>query len=257
MEKYKKIPNFVWILIFVVTIFLANAVESFEQTGALATEVIKAYEAAGMSVKQSGVVTTLVILSTLLYALLFELLARWLTGELVRRFSLKVDSRELVFMVRLVLSVANLIFALVSLLYFVNYDAQIIVKSSLTIPVISGLFIWFYATVRERIVPSHLQARFFSFVAKVYFGINIVLSAFYFISNMFIYDIALTPIDIATLSIELGVSLIMAAVAYLYAIRLKKVETIIEIKKVDNDPFKFEIIEEEKKEEKVFKDFDI
>lgn len=258
MEKYKKIPNFVWVLIFIVSIFLANAVEYFDQTSVLAAEVIKAYEAAGVSVKYSGIVTTIVILSTLLSALIFEFLARWLCGELTRRFSLNLDSKELVFWVRLAMIIANVLFGLVSLLSFASDNAYAIVRATLDVPIIVLIFMWLYSGIRERVVPSHFQARVFSYIAKIYFAIVIILNGYYFISNMFIYDVVLSATDIAVLSVQLGVSLIMAGVAYMYAVKLKKVETIVEIKKKDdNDPFEFTIIEEEKKDDTVFKDFDI
>jgi hypothetical protein len=257
MKRYKKIPNYVWVIFFIVSIFLANAVEYFAQTGTMAMEIIKAYEAANIPVKYSGIVATIVILSTLFTALIFEFLASILANSLVRRFNLKVDSKDLVFMVRLALIITNVFFGLISLISFASVDAFDIVKATLTVPIITLVFIWLYSKVRERIVPMHFQAKFFSYVAKFYFAINIVISGYYFIANLFVYDVVLSAIDIAIVSVQLGTALIMAAVAYFYAIKLKKVETAIEIKKNDDDPFQFTIIEEEKKDDTIFKDFDI
>jgi len=257
MEKYKKTPAFVWILLFALSVLLANAIDFYAQSGELALEIMKAYQTAGINVKQTGVMVTLILLSALLYVLIFEVLARWLVGVLVRRFRLKTNQQDLVVMVRLVVIFINLLQAVISLIYFLSQDALLIVQASLTVPIISGLFMWFYASVRKRIVPADAQAKLFSYVAKIYFGIYIVLNAFNFITNMFVYDIDLSAIEIASLSVSLGVTLIMAGVAYMYAQKLKKDEEIIIIDTSDDDPFGFKVVAEEKKEEKVFKDFDL
>lgn len=259
LRFYKKVPSFVWVLIFAATIFLANAFELIDQSKYLAGEVSNIYLEAGVNVRAQGLVALVVIGSVFLYTLLFELLARWLAGDIVRRYGLKLNPAELIFMVRLVLSIINLVLALISLFYLVSENVYLIINASLEVPIITLILIWFYSAVREKIVPLRASLKLFSFFAKIYFGIYIILNGYNFINYMFIYDVVLSSYQIAVLSIKLGVVLIMAGVAYMYAVKLKKFESIVEIKddKNDGDPFGFEIIVEEKKDDTVFKDFDI
>lgn len=263
IARYKKVPDIIWMLIFAVTIFLSNAFDLIEESGELSVEIIKIYTEAGINVKSSGIISFLIIGTVLLYTLAFELLARWLSGELIRRFRLNIETKEMVMRLRIVICIGNILIGLISLTALINGNVKQIVDSALEFPIMAILLMWFYNHFRIKVVPGRFHAKFFVFLARFYIGIFIFLAGYNFISYLFIYDVALTTVEIASISIELGVTLIIAGIAYLYSAKLKKDELLIDNDEDkpnnDNDPFNFGTIkvEEEKKEETIFKDFDI
>lgn len=255
MEKFRKIPYFVWVLIFAAAAFAGNAVELFADSATLSAEIMEAYRMAGMSVRSEGVIQAAIISGSVVIAVLaFELIANWISGDLVRRYRLNVKAAELVMMVRILAIIINLVFGLFSLLYFVSEDAFYIADAIIEAPLVAGLFIWFFEAVRKRIAPAKFQSRLFSFVSWIYFAIAIVINGYYFLSYMFVYDVELTVIEIAALSLRLGMTLAMAAAAYIYSLKLKK-HSDDDNNNDGSGPYRFEIIEE--KNDTVFKDFDI
>lgn len=255
ISKVKKVPEIVWIMLFAITLFVSNAFNLISDCKIFANEMVKMYSEAGVSVKYSGITVMLIIGSIFIYALIFELLARWICRTLIRRFRLNVDNKEFVLRLRLIIGLSNMIIGLINLISLISADAYYIVSSALNFPIVFFMLIWFYSDFRKNCVPSSYQAKLFNYVAKYVFGIYIIVSAYFYISQMFILDTTLSSVEIVSLSLDLGMKLIMAVVAYFYSKFLKKHESALEEPIFINfqDPFN----PEEKEDDKIFKDFDI
>lgn len=259
IDKLQKIPSSLWVVILAVSIFVANTIDFLAESEGIVAEFIKIYSEAGVNINPQAFKVLLVIGMVLIATLLFEIVAKWICRAIIRRFSLKTTPVEFVFRIRIVVSILNVVMGIISLIYFLNKEAFLIVKAALEIPITSILFLWFYSAIREQIVPSRVQSTFFTFVARIYFGIHLIVYGFNFISYMFIYEIALSSTEIAQISLQFGMAIVMSIVAYIYAVKLKKSEKIVVVNnKVDDNPYSFTILEpEEKKDDKIFKDFDI
>jgi hypothetical protein len=262
MAKLNKLPKQVWILLFACTIFFSKWSEIFADSGSVAQELIDMYAESGVSMNLSGTVVVLIIGVTLLYTLIYELFGKWICRTLITRFSLKLNVDDFMLRLRIVLGLSFILIGLVSITSLISDDIAYLASSIFNFAIITFLLGWFYSDFRKRFVPSYNQAKLYNYVAKIYFGIAIIFSGYNFILYMFMYDVDLTTIETIALAVDLVIKIALAGLAYFYSTKLKACESGEEIKftfrKDDMDPFKVHDGNvEEKKDDTVFKDFDL
>lgn len=261
MEKAKKIPDFVWMLLFAITIFIANCYVLINDSEYSAGQLVSMYTEAGINIKYNAAFVLMLIFTVILYTVIFELLAKMLGGSMIRRFGLKITLKELVLRLRILLGIGNILIGIIGITYFFDEQIGYLLSSIFEFAIIAILFMRFYEHFRKNCVPNRYQAKFFAYVAKILFTIFILYSAFIFVYNMLLIDIELTVMEIVSLTLDLTIKFVMAGIAYWYGNKLKKYESMeephISDKHNDNDPFFTVKVEEEKKDTTIFKDFDI
>lgn len=261
LQKVKKVPSFVWILAYAVSLFAANWQDYISESKLFSAELMPMYESAGMSANENVIFFFLIILFVMISTAFFEIIARWISNSMIRKFRLSINANDLVMRLRLILGLGNLILGIIHLTYLINDNAGYIVSSATDFAVMFVLLLWFYSDFRKTYVPAAYQRKLFSYVATLILSITIIIGAVLFAYYGMSADYTMTPIDIAGFSVDLGVKLLCAGAAVLYARSLSKHETndigAPQGPKVfiADDPFGFE--KQEKKDDKIFKDFDI
>lgn len=228
MEKLKKIPEWVWVLALMAAITLKElyGILSVDYAQYLKDlgEIYDIYEMTGLlnAANVSVMFGLSAFLSIVVYAALFEILARVFYSFLLRRGIVRVPQREFVGGMRLFYIIYCLAAALISLIYLAIPDYVKYVSAPIEFA-LSSLMLAAFVFVFARKIFMHGRAfQGYFTLWSWYFGINFVLEIISFI-------VALTAIEAVTADkIAAGVSfgnmIIVAAITLIPLYFLKKLD---------------------------------
>lgn len=250
VAKLRKLPKWIWYIIFAVSFFLRDTYVLIEQSKLTAQNYLEYL--GGESIINFGS-TALIVFSCIfapaIYTLFAEIIMNFCYNVLGRRFVMALNSDDFTFRTRLILILSNLIIGVISVVYYFMPSSIGIISSIIDFGIPTLLFGIFYEYFRVMYLPKRNHFRVFSYVAKIYLGIFLAMSLFSFMLYMLSVDVERTTLDTVAYSLDLGIKLIFVLLGYLYAKRLK----IKSQEPEDNDIF---IVKDEpKQDDTVFKDF--
>jgi len=250
VAKFRKLSKWVWYIILAVSFFLRDTYILIEQ-GKITAQSYLEY-LGGENLINFGS-TALIVFSCIfapaIYTLFAEIIMNFCYNILARRFVMAINAEDFTFRVRLTLILSNLLIGIISVVYYFVPSSIVIIASVIDFAIPALLFGLFYEDFRIKYIPKKNHYRVFSYVAKIYLGIFLVMSLFSFMYYMLSVNIERNNLDTIAYSLDLGIKLIFVLIGYLYAKRLHVKSQEPE----DNDIF---IIKDEpKQEENVYKDF--
>lgn len=270
MVKLNKVPTFVWVLILAATMFFANAYVTIDGARTVTKMAIDAYKEAGVNINSIGMAVVTGIFVTAIYVALFELIARWFIQMLIRRFFLEIGVKELMLQVRLILIICNIFIGIFGIVYFFSFDIGNLVNVITEFLILAFIYGWYYEYFRKKYLNSRFQSSLFVYIARLFIGIFLIISVYNFFYYLVMIESNLTTIEIISLTLDLIIKIGVAFGAYFYNKHLKK--CVVEDNSfnpsstkngeinINFDPFdidKDNNIKEEKKEDKIFDDFDL
>ncbi len=248
IAKLRKLPTFVWYILYAASFFFMDA-STLISDGRTITDSYKAgFEEIGMTgVNFDAMAVFIVIFAVIIYTVIFELIVWIAHSVLQRRFPLTLNKSDFAFRLRLLFIISHLILGCVGIVGFFSVPVWELLNAIFAFAVPALLLMWFYEDFRTRYVPKRNQHTLFKFVAMIYIGIYLALSAIYLVYNLVLYSGDLTALEIASLCVDTLVISIVAVVAYFDYRRLSKIAREPE----DNDLF---IKKEENNNDDIFKD---
>ncbi|MFA6866415.1 MAG: hypothetical protein WCR54_02745 [Clostridia bacterium] len=275
MVKFKKVPSWAWVILLAITLFFANAYATIEGSKTI-TDMAIASVPKEVNVNYNGLLWMFGVFETFIYVLLFEVLAKWVSQSLIRRFLLTIGIKEMVMQIRIVLIICNFFIGLVGITSFFSLDVGNLLYAIFQFAILSFMYGWYYESFRKKYVPGRFQSILFAYIAKLFIGIYLIFSAYDFFYYMVLTESNLSVMEAVTLTVDVVIKLAIAVVAFMYDKKhLKK--SVINPTNINNqnqnnnnnnnnfkinvDPFNFDKInntnEEKKEDDKVFKDFDL
>lgn len=250
IAKLRKLPTFVWYIIFAASYFFREAWSLTANAKATTEAYLAQFAELGITgINGTGITVMVSIFSVIIAVVIYEIIF-WLAHSILsRRFVLAINRNDFSFRLRLLMIISNIILGLVGITYFFTDKATAILTAIFDYSVPTLLLGWFYEDFRVRYVPKRNHAKLFAFVSKIYIGIYFVFSAFYLIFNLTFYT-NLTVIEIVSLCVDTVIVVVTAVMAYFNYRRLVKIADGPE----DNDLF-ISKEEDNKKDDNIFKDF--
>ncbi len=250
VAKFRKLNKWIWYLFLAASFFISDAYLLIEDSKITAQSYLDMLGGQNLiAISTTAMVITSCIFIPIIYTVFAEIIMNFCYNIVARRFLMALNADDFTFRARLVLILSNIIIGVISVTYFFAPKAIGIISSIIDFAVPTLLFACFYEDFRTRYLPKRNHYRVFAYVAKIYLGISVIFSFLSFINNIVNLNVEKSVLDTIAYSIDLGIKLIVAGLAYLYAKRLK----IKSEEPEDNDIF---IIKEEpKKNDTVFKDF--
>lgn len=241
INSLKKVPVFVWYLIFGVVSFFSSLYSNLEVGPDTISYFNEMMQGTVNTTRMLYLIYPLLILTDIL---IFEFIAYIAYSIFSRRFFLQISQKDFVFRLRLFVILANFFIGLISLIYFA-FPQLMIIGTAILNMLITGVFLGFFLyEICRRYLPGIAAAKGYSYMAKIYLGINIIIAILNFI-QYFVYE-GSTSMEIIASAVQIIViGLLMIFAYYQY----KKLNDL------PKDTPKEKIIIEEKKDETVFKDF--
>lgn len=248
IAKLRKLPTFVWYVIYAATFFFMDA-SSLISDGQTITESYKAaFEEIGMTgVNFQAMSIVIIIMACIVYTVIFEIIVWVAHSILQRRFPLTINKNDFAFRLRLLFIISHLILGCIGIVGFFNAQVYGLLNAIFAFSVPALLLIWFYEDFRVRYVPKRNQHTLFRFVATFFIGIYLALSAISLIYNLVIYGAELSKLQTAALCVDTVVIALVGVFAYFYY----RILTNISKEPEDNEMF---IKKEETKNDDIFKD---
>jgi hypothetical protein len=238
IEKLKKIPVFVWYIIFGLSSLFASAYA----LKATSNEVVTMVKEMVPEINVNAVLIMSYPMLMLIEIVIFEFIA-YLVYSVFYRFRIKMTQYDFIFRLRLILICAYLIIRLLSLIYFAFPQAAPIGSAIINVSVTTILLGFLTFAICKDFIPNNKQAEAYKFIARIYLGINIVMSLISF-SMLFAFDDSLL-VEYLQYGIRLFILMLLSVWAYFQYLKLRKLPP--EEPKIDD--------KQEKRDDNVYKDF--
>ncbi len=275
VAKIRKMPDFANYIIAALSFFAANAYATII-SGEDGVLTLSATFSDATGVQLANPVLALIVfclIDAVVSEIIFELINHIAAGIFIARFSARTNRADFKFRLRLCIIYANLITALIGICYFftqttggeytgtfilfgqkpnIEYGNDVYAILTSFVPFsLTTFFVWvFFDDFRIRFLSAKKQARAFSYVGRLYFGISLIFSFGQAISFAILTVNTLTVCETVAIWVEFGVTVLWTVGAYLYYRKLKKNE---DIDNSDDQP-PFIVVENETKKGNIYDD---
>lgn len=179
--KFKKIPVFVWYLIFGLTSFFATLYTTLDMSGSYKAMFEELYP----HLNSGQFLYIFIPMVIVIDIVIFEFLAYLVYSIMSRRFLIKISQFDFVFKLRLTMILGYIIVGLISLVYFVlpeNIVSQVAtIGTSVINPFFQTLFLgMFIYIICKECLPKKVSFVAYSYIARFYLTIFIAMNIFNF-----------------------------------------------------------------------------
>lgn len=238
ISKLKKMPIIVWYLLFGVASFFS----SIYSVTSMGQEFITAFSEMFSGVNARRLLIVYYPLTFILDVIIFEVIAYLVYSLIAKRFFLQLSQDDFVFRLRLTMIIINVIIGLVSLIFFIVPEAQLLTNAIVT-PFAQAFFLaFFFFEICKNFVPLSFAHKVYLYIARIYLVVFIAINAINLITLFTLEGVK--AMEYLAAGARLLVYSLMFFLVYYHYNKLKSIPP----KEPPKD-------EQEKPDETVFKDF--